>query len=260
MHLLKTMQMNIGRNEEEMIELLKYAHESDIDLIMIQEPYTRSQLAFSDNKKFKLISKSTGGRAKSTIAIKPNLKHLLDDELTDENHVIVVINEDVFVSSYFNLEEADGKRKVESDLNLIQRVIDKYHTKSIFLFSDSNSRNEIWGDKITNSRGHILYEFILQNQLQIMNDTTAGPTYVKYANERLNTSNIDLTLINQRASRYKIEWTMSERQLNTEHQLISVVIEKPTRIKYTYQQIKKVNYKDSDWRLLRMFLINKSHQ
>ena len=249
MYSLKVMQMNIGRNQEEMNELIKHAQEEDIEIIFIQEPYTNSKtnLATSDSRSYRLISKSTRSRSKAAIAVKSNMKYLLDDNYSDENHVTVVINEDVYVSSYLNLEDQNNKREIENDLNLIQGILDKYNDKSIFIFTDSNSRHQVWGDRTTNKRGEILFEFVLQNNLEILNDPLAGPTYIKYANDRINSSNIDLTLVNQKAFQHKIKWSFDNRKFNTEHLPITIMIQKNNRIEYHYEQTKKINYRDTDW-------------
>jgi len=42
---------------------------------------------------------------------------------------------------------------------------------------DSNARSKMWHDTVTNQRGKILEEFIICNDLYVLNETTETPTF-----------------------------------------------------------------------------------
>jgi len=59
---------------------------------------------------------------------------------------------------------------------------------------DSNSRSRTWHDKLTNGRGKKLEEFLISNQLFIMNEDSEMNTF----QGSRGSSNIDLTICNNK--------------------------------------------------------------
>ena len=260
MHLLRINQMNVGKNQIEMNELLKMSHERETEVICIQEPYTVNKTAFSHFKEYNLISISKEDRSKAAMAIKPNLRYLIDTELSDDNHLIVIVNNMVIVSSYFNLKEKNemnlmkADRNIQKDLNVIEKLTNKYSNKPIIICMDSNSRNKQWGDKIDCNRGIELNIAAHEQQLIILNDPNSKPTFTMWATEQnaseqaLRTSHIDLTIVNELAFKLGCNWKLSEEEFNTNHKLIEIEVQINSRIQYTFSNQRSINYKRTDWK------------
>lgn len=134
-------------------------------------------------------------------------------------------------------------------------MFDKYQNKRIIICTDSNCRNTLWGDKITNQRGEKLEYFINFYNLNILNNADDGPTFIKRVQSKktnqntIRTSNIDLTLSNFVENRSKLIWKFSNHLSNSEHRPIQIEIQIKSRLKYNYEEIKKINYNKSNWNL-----------
>ena len=96
----------------------------------------------------------------------------------------------------------------------------------MIILTDSNAKHIVWGNRSNSHRGEKMYEFILKNDLNIINNPNLGPTFTKAAIEQntnvvnIRKSYIDLTVINNKLDSDKIKWYLNENLLNTEHKLI----------------------------------------
>lgn len=64
----------------------------------------------------------------------------------------------------------DRTNDIDSDLLKIDSILKYAKGKSLLLAMDSNARSTTWNDKLSNSRGKNLEEFIIRNQLHILNN------------------------------------------------------------------------------------------
>lgn len=130
--------------------------------------------------------------------------YMVDYSLMNENISIVILNDVVFVSMYFNLKNEDNtNRDVQIDLNQLTKILIKYENKPILILTDTNCRNEFWGDLKNNKRGKKLLNFIIANNLDILNRRENGPTFKKLVTEKngrsnLRSSYIDLSIHNDK--------------------------------------------------------------
>lgn len=85
------------------------------------------------------------------------------------------------------------------------------------ILADSNARNKLWYDTITNERGKKLEEFITINSLHIVNENIGVPTF-ETVNGR---SWVDLTVVNNKLLRDIREWTTGEEESCSDHKIIS---------------------------------------
>ncbi len=115
------------------------------------------------------------------------------------------------------------------------------HKIPLLFCADTNARNTLWGDRITNTRGRTLADIIASFSLHIVNRGSA-PTY----NSKLGSSIIDLTLVNDYALNLIKEWSSSFNNTVSDHARISFFIDliPPTRQPYR-------NPKDCDWKLFQ---------
>ena len=79
---------------------------------------------------------------------------------------------------------------------------------------DSNSRSTIWHDSQTNSRGKTLEEYLTSRDLHIMKRVSLPDT------SHRGSSNIDLTIINNRLLKNFNDWEISEDESCSDHNLI----------------------------------------
>lgn len=81
------------------------------------------------------------------------------------------------------------------------------------LLGDFNSHNTMWGSEKTDQRGKIIYDFINENDINLMNNINC-PTHFSLAYKSF--SHIDLSLISPQIARY-FEWTVCDDLHNSDH-------------------------------------------
>jgi hypothetical protein len=125
--MLNIFQLNIGKSEDKTLVLQQYAADNDIDLISVHEPYINNftKQPFNPlNNYFNAISKyNPKSTIKSTIYIRKNSKCLLDNELTNEDNVIIILDKMVILSTYFNLKEDKQDRDIQKDIKSIEMFL-----------------------------------------------------------------------------------------------------------------------------------------
>jgi hypothetical protein len=81
---------------------------------------------------------------------------------------------------------------------------------------DSNCRSSSWHDIITNERGRILEEFLLSQQLYILNEESHQTTF----RSTRGASNIDITITNGRLLRTVTDWKICDQESCSDHSII----------------------------------------
>jgi hypothetical protein len=103
---------------------------------------------------------------------------------------------------------------------------------------DSNARSKTWHDVITNKRGRLLEEFVIENRLHIINEDSWLTTF----ESKRGNSNVDLILADNKMVSLVKEWQCNEQESFSDHRIITFRVEKhrgATR-KYTHHGIKYV--------------------
>ena len=115
-----------------------------------------------------------------------------------------------------------------------------HHTKNtgVLIASDCNARSTLWHDKLTNTRGRIIEEFITSNQLYILNEESCKTTF----RNRLGTSNIDLIIINPQLLNSITGWVISDQESASDHSIIKNAI-KPGIAKWHAVNPSQIQYR-----------------
>ena len=58
---------------------------------------------------------------------------------------------------------------LEGFLDKIENIINSFQTEKVLIVMDSNSKSELWFDKVTNPKGVVLEEFMYEHNLTILN-------------------------------------------------------------------------------------------
>ena len=85
----------------------------------------------------------------------------------------------------------DISQQIDVNLMKIEAIIQHAKGAGILIAMDSNSRSTSWHDTLTNKRGRILEEFLMSQQLHIMDKES---DYTTFWSSR-GTGNIDLTIV-----------------------------------------------------------------
>lgn len=259
---LRIMQLNLRKSYNHTEELISCLDKRETVIVASQEPYAyynKKEERYKINSygpEFKLVYLSGKKVPKAAIAIRNNVNYLVDEEITNEYMAVVNVKGLIIVSMYFNWFEEDGEfRDIEKDLSQLKSVIEKYNKYKLIILSDTNCRNRLWGDKETNVRGERLFEFILDHELNWLNDPEQGPTYRMMAKEKnnkqatLRSSYIDLSIINKNLSQIMFNWIKLDYLTSSDHSAIQIEFNNFKEIiKGNIIINRSIDYKRSNWR------------
>jgi hypothetical protein len=151
--------------------------------------------------------------------------------IEDKKHILLV-------SMYL-----DGLENVATNLQKLEPIIKYANDRDLFLVMqiDSNAHHGMWGSDNDNERGQDLLEYILANDLTILNDNDK-PTF-----RRLNQgvfSNIDVTIANDRGTALVTSWD-SNFVTESNHALITMPIA------LTVDDLRAYDSKTTKWKYVR---------
>jgi hypothetical protein len=102
---------------------------------------------------------------------------------------------------------------------------------------DSNSRSRTWHDKLSNVRGRKLEEFLVTQQLFIINEESDMKTF----QSSRGSSNIDSTISNYKMLKEVQEWKISEEESCSDHKITQFRIGK-YNAQQTGNNFQSINY------------------
>ena len=259
---MNLIQINIGRDSKATKKLTKHLATSSPHIIAINEPHyyfnkqqNRHKIGFISHN-YQVISRESQTVPKSALLIRNDIGFLVDNEITTENCTVAMIENIVIISYYFEpqikIENKRVEKDIQIDLNHLKHIIDKFSDKRIIIMSDSNAKHTVWGNRPDqqDQRAEKMHEFLLHNQLELLNRPELGATFEKEAKEQnankvtTRRSHIDLTIINHLLDSNKFEWRLSD-VLETDHKMIEISTN--CRMKTKTHQIQKIDYENTDW-------------
>ena len=242
-HSVRFLQQNARKSLIATKEILNNINYSKPDIVLIQEPYTSNSnqmLGLPLNSKLHYVNTS---KPKSGILV--TNRGLYTELLSNfSNSNITTIKIQLQSTSLIICNVYIEPNSLTSDqINLLSNLLDTFKHQPIILTGDFNSRHHLWHDTTTNNQGIILAELINDYELSIHN--TKDPTCITTNGSSI----IDLTLTNNKASSYIIDWH-SSKQPNSifDHVSISFTYNHQQRIPTkTINSTSKFNENKADW-------------
>jgi hypothetical protein len=190
-----------------------------IDVAFIQEPYTAHNRVAEITKRYRRFTSSTGRCRAATAVTNNQIDALLIQDVTDKDSVVVelILGNLKFYTANMYL---DITEKLDKDLKLINDILQLENTSGILNTMDSNSRSRTWREKLTNVRGREREEFLITQQLFIIN----GESDMKTFQSSRGSSNIDLTISYYKLLKEVQEWKISEEESCSDHRIIQFCI------------------------------------
>ncbi|KAF2893642.1 hypothetical protein ILUMI_12532 [Ignelater luminosus] len=178
-----------------------------IDVAFKQEPYVLQNKLAGIPSTFKTYT-SGNGRKRAAILIENKLiDAILIKQFSDEDYVVVEVNYEEMrwyaLSIYFDIN-----RDIEVDLQKVENILSYMGKAGCIICIDSNARSTFWYDRITNSKGKKLQEFLTASGLHVINEENDIPTFLSIRGE----SNIDLTVGNDSFVLYIKAWHCDEEE------------------------------------------------
>lgn len=205
---INILQVNIDRSSAATDHLVKYVHDNNIHIILIQEPYAKHTRFPS---RFRIF---TVGIATAVVVTNSSVVASLVPEMSNEFTTSVLIEygrHKVILNSTYFTPAGD----ITAQCNSLQQIVDLNTSYPLIISIDSNARSPVWGDRLQNRRGDIFLDFMATHGF-IFHNTNREPTFSGHQGE----SFIDLTVSTISAARYIKNWELSQDDSLSQHRYI----------------------------------------
>ncbi len=223
---IKCLQINLQRSKAATAQLNKIIIERKYDIIFIQEPYVIKSKVCGFPIHFKLYYKQSNVIKTAIVVINHKIQTLFIESLS--NHFLTIVKLHFKSKSFYGF-------------SIYCSPFESLETELI----DSNAKSKVWFNNKDNRRGHLIIDFINQNNLFILNDNNC-PQLTTYYTTR-GVSNIDLTITDlnsfQLIKNCKIVDTFDSM---SDHKYIEFLIRDEFQ-KIKYKNTKKYIIKSDKW-------------
>ncbi|GBN22804.1 hypothetical protein AVEN_104515-1 [Araneus ventricosus] len=169
---LKILQINLARAKAATNQLQETASTIKPDVILVQEQYVNNNVIPGIPQTWKTFSSSN---QKAAILIpSPKLKPAL--LATKVNMVALKIQTSSFAITIISAYSSPAQN-FHTTLQEIQEIISSLPEEKIITGADLNGHNTLWGCRSNDNRGKDILDFILANNLNIINKPDALPTF-----------------------------------------------------------------------------------
>lgn len=251
--MVKFTQLNVGKREAAVNNIRVRQSNGEIDVLLMQEPWAdkntiknmyegtiyRYTGELRDKQKImaaiwvkKDVDKQCAGEIlgdftnSNMVTIKLNIKH-------KKGHIINLIVCSIYMPG---CKTGETDNPITTQLkNLVKYIKD--NNLEIIIGGDFNGHNTIWGSKESNPRGNRILDFIIDNNLALINKGSA-PTFVSGGNETI----IDLTLATKKVEKDISGWEVAQEESFSDHKTINFEIETEK-----INPIKNRTKKKTDW-------------
>lgn len=254
---LRLIQINLGKRSSASLELEQVLANDEFDIAIIQEPSTKGKLVtkLSGGQKFYAQNK----RQRTCIWLSTELTRqsscILRNDLSNRDITTVALKikidktseKNIIISSfYLPHKDEEGKAINDPINNLLEKIVctSKQENTELILAGDSNSHNTLWGSADNNTRGDKLLEFIMENELTILN-TGNLPTWSEdWTNKNSRRSTIDVTLCTKGITEKLSQWENSEIILQSDHKALTFKIDSNKVEPTKFRNPKKTNWEN----------------
>jgi len=200
------------------VELRSYCILNNIDLALIQEPYTRNgRLTDLEDSNTRVIRSHTNehhGVWAAIVIFNDNLDIICRENLTTTHTVVLSVAHPGqvpidFVSSYFQF------RNKTADFVHELSMINQSLSNRIIIGADVNAFSPWWFDPRRNDKGRLVEQMIVSLNLIVENRDNSGWSF----HGSRGNSNVDVTLSSGLAGKIR-DWSMDQTSTSSDHSMI----------------------------------------
>jgi hypothetical protein len=211
---IQIIQINLQNCKRATESLVEHYKNNQIDILLLQEPYTINSRIALFPIKAEVFSHHYKPKSAIIYTRMNDIKGMFLEKFTNELIVWPVFsidNEDIHLCSAY----MPPSKPIEEVLDQINATINEIKPKNLIISYDTNAKSNVWFSKFNNKRGYDMLEFILKNDLTIMNNSS-DPTFFTINGQ----SHIDLTLTNINSNKVN-NWKLLDIETNSDHCYIS---------------------------------------
>ena len=238
MKTIKIGQLNANGSETVMDQISRYAEENELDLLCLQEPYTRKGKIVAMPKSAQIVTQGKSPKS-AVIVFNKQIKTTKITQLSDEWTICVEIKtatmSSYIVSSYFQY-----RHEINPYINKLKEICTLLGEENLIITADANAKSIMWHSKENDKRGEDLLNFIMEFNLTIANQPGNPPTY---RNTMGGESNIDVSLLSNKLKAYSFTWTVEDGLTTSDHNIIRLTLHTTTGIEAPIEDGKLDNLK-----------------
>jgi hypothetical protein len=210
---IKCIQINLQHSRAATDNLMQIIAAENIGIILVQEPYHYQEEIKGISRKYRTYSYGKGKRRAAVILANNNTCALLIIQYSDNDTVLEIqhVNGNFYAASIY----MDYNATIDINFKRIEKIITFIKGAKLIIATDSNSRSTAWYDVTTNSKGRMMEDFVVSNQLRILN---AERTLTNLQSSR-GESNIDLTIANNKMLANIWKWGISGEESASDHKI-----------------------------------------
>lgn len=246
---LKLWQINADRSRVVTDELRNQTHTAEIDILLIQEPYTQRGYipGFGIHDRVITGTQPNEDPSAAIVIVNPDIDIIKQSHLSTSHVVCVTI---ITKSEKIHLVSAYFQYSNPPDIYIAAlRRIATALTGPIILAADVNARSLLWGPHpAITPDDNTVENFILHTGWHVLNEPDQGPTYQLDTREHTRTSYIDITVITPGFARGVRSWQILEAT-SSSHRVLEIRIgtqgrtEKEIRRRYCFKNADWTQYK-----------------
>jgi len=245
---LTILQLNVQGSKEVAGDLRKRM-ENRADIMVLQEPYSLvGRVKGYAGLRGRVFQPRVFAPKAAIIINNPELD-VLQLDLGNSSHVVAVqitakAHEFYLVSVYFQFSHS-----VEPYLTILDDCIAKIRNNNakneIIICADVNAQSATWFSRLTDDRGEKVEDFIIENNLIVLNQPSRHTTYASHSG----TSNIDVTLTTPGIAGHIRDWHIEPEAAISDHNAILMKISTCRDRHHLQEKDLSFNVKRADWEL-----------
>lgn len=258
-NMVRVAQINLGKRASANRELRTRLNKGEFDIVLMQEPNVSQRgITGLNSDQIHSFNGDTGGKKiRSAIWVEEKLNKLSETAIVGDftnkdmttirmklkhkqGHLINLLVCSAYLPSRTDSTSSEEGSIIKKPLNETYKEMIKYcknNNMELIIGCDANAHNTVWGETYNDIRGESIVEFIVDNNLQLINEGSA-PTW----QDRDSSSIIDLTLATTNLQRNIGKWKVIDEETHSDHNMITFDIGTEKTGNIMKRNIRKSNF------------------
>ena len=251
---IKIGQINAQRSAAAATNLENIMREKELDMLCLQEPFShKGRVRGYNSPNLAKIEPHTSGRPwVAAVANRESTEVLLN--VGDESEHVMCFRviagdlEFIVINVYCQHSEP-----IERFLGQMESLLSCFSAEKVLITMDANAKSEAWYSGTTDEKGTLVEEFMLGNNLTLLNRSNNPPTYMSASGQ----SNIDLTLVTPNLIKHVTDWKVDCSCTTSDHNLIVIELQGESKSNRIWNRTLGYNTKRANWQKFRELAIQK---
>ena len=136
---------------------------------------------------------------------------------------------------------------LERFLSQVEGLISCFSTENVLITIDANAKSVLWHSDQTDQKGTLVEEFIMANNLTILNKANNPPTFMSASGQWNN----DITLATPSLAKHATNWYVDDSCTTSDHNLIVIELQGESTSIRNWNPDLGYNIKNANWKKFR---------